>query len=372
MDVRLISIMILLVVWTSSCDDDPPKPMPMGVDLTNITYDPVDYEINPPFGFPIFEVPEDNLITEDGVQLGRHLFYDPILSADSTMSCSSCHLPSGSFTDNKKVSAGIDGIPGKRSSMSLMNVGYFYTGLFWDGRVNTLEEQALLPVEDPIELHDTWQNVEEKLKNDVLYPELFRKAFGISNSDEITKELAVKAIAQFERILISTGSKYDKVVAGVDGFSDEELLGFDLFFDENTDVPDAECGHCHAPPLFTSGEYFNNGIDSVSDVSKESLLEFLDPGLGAVTLDTLDYGKFRSPTLRNVEFTAPYMHDGRFSTLREVLDHYNSGGHPARNLDQNVKPLGLNEEELQALEAFIKTLSEPEFLNKEEYSNPFN
>jgi len=146
------------------------------------------------------------------------------------MSCSSCHLQSSSFTDNKKVSAGIDGIPGNRSSMSLMNVGYFYTGLFWDGRVNTLEEQALLPVEDPIELHDSWPNVENKLRRHAMYPEMFRKAFGISNSDEITKELTAKALAQFERILISSGSKYDNVLANLDVFTDEELLGFDMFY----------------------------------------------------------------------------------------------------------------------------------------------
>lgn len=370
-DIRLICLIGVLIVC-SCCDDEPKEPMTSGVDLTNIPYNPQDYEINPPSNFPVFEVPEDNLLTVDGVELGRHLFYDTILSADSTMSCSSCHLQSSSFTDNKKVSAGIDGIPGNRSSMSLMNVGYFYTGLFWDGRVNTLEEQALLPVEDPIELHDSWPNVENKLRRHAMYPEMFRKAFGISNSDEITKELTAKALAQFERILISSGSKYDNVLANLDVFTDEELLGFDMFFDDEADVPDAECGHCHAPPLFTSGEYFNNGIDSVSDITKVALLEFIDPGLGAFTGDTLDYGKFRSPSLRNIEYTAPYMHDGRFSTLEQVVEHYNSGGHPARNLDQNVKPLNLNEEEMQALIAFLKTLSEPDFLNKEEFSNPFN
>ncbi len=372
MNFKLYTIVSLFLLTIFFSCEDPVEPMDNGVDLSSISYKPEVYTLNPPFGFPFFEEPSDNTLTVDGVQLGRHLFYDPILSADSTMSCSSCHLPSGSFTDNKKVSAGIDGIPGTRSSMSLMNVGYFYTGLFWDGRVNSLEEQALLPVEDPIELHNQWPDVEQKLRILPLYQELFRKAFGIENSNEINKDLAAKALAQFERSLISTGSKYDRVIANQDVFTDEEFLGFDLFFDENTDVPDAECGHCHAPPLFTSSEYFNNGIDSVSDISKLSLLEFVDPGLGAVTGDTLDYGKFRSPGLRNIEFTAPYMHDGRFSTLEEVVAHYNSGGHPARNLDQNITPLNLNQEEMDALVAFLKTLSEPEFLSKEEHSNPFN
>jgi len=370
MKLSLLSIVGLVLLFIA-CGDDPVNPMAKGVDLSDIPYAPEEYVVSYPASFPSLEVPADNPLTVEGVQLGRHLFYDPILSADSTMSCSSCHLQSGSFTDNKKLSQGIDGIPGKRNSMSLMNVGFFYTGLFWDGKVNTLEEQALLPVEDVVELHNDWSTVEGKLKEHPMYREMFRKAFGISNSDEISKFLAVKAIAQFERILTSKGSKFDRVQANQDVFTDEELLGLDLFFDENEDVPDAECGHCHAPPLFTSSEYFNNGIDSVSDLSKLSLLEFLDPGLGAVTGDTLDYGKFRSPGLRNAEFSGPYMHDGRFSTLEQVIDHYNSGGHPARNLDQNIRPLGLNEEEKQALIAFIKTLSEPDFLNNEEISNPF-
>ena len=143
------------------------------------------------------------------------------------------------------------------------------------------------------------------------------------------------------------------------------MLGRDLFFDDNPDVPDAECGHCHAPPLFTTNEYFNNGLEEV-----ESIDDFPDLGRGVIT-DRFDNGKFRVPTLRNIEFTAPYMHDGRFVTLDEVLEHYNSGGHPAINVDQNIRPLNLNQEQLDALLAFMKTLSDTEFLNNQEYSNPF-
>ena len=152
-------------------------------DLTDIPYEPVDYELVVPCGFPTMEIPADNPLTVDGVQLGRFLFYDPILSADSTMSCASCHLPSGVFTDNLAVSTGIDGIAGTRSSMSLLNVGYFYNGLFWDGRASTLEEQALLPVEDPIEMHNTWPNVVAKLQVHENYPKMFRKAFGIDEQN---------------------------------------------------------------------------------------------------------------------------------------------------------------------------------------------
>ena len=361
---NLLNFLFLSSIFIISCRDK--EPIVTDIDLTDIAYTPSKYTPVFPASFPELEEPEDNPMTTDGVLLGRNLFYDNILSADSTMSCGSCHFQEFSFTDNLAVSEGIDAIAGTRSSMSLLNIGFYYEGLFWDGRTTTLEEQALIPVEDPIELHHTWPELIDKLQVHPSYPELFRKAFGISFSSEITKELAAKAIAQFERSIVSsTSSKYDRVEDGSDSFTDEELLGRDLFFDENPDVPDAECGHCHAPPLFTTNEYFNNGIEQV-----ETLDDFPDLGRGLVT-DRFDNGKFRVPTLRNIEFTAPYMHDGRFSTLEEVLDHYNSGGHPALNVDQNIRPLNLNQEQLDAILAFMKTLSDTEFLNNQIYSEPF-
>ena len=204
--------------------EETPPPVEQDDDLTDIEYNPIAVEINYPIYtvqvgpsipvIPQMPIPEDNQLTEDGIQLGRHLFYDTILSADSTQSCSSCHLPSGSFTDNLPVSFGIDGIPGMMSSMSLLNVGFFDNGLFWDGRSNSLEEQALLPVEDVIELHDTWPNVINKLKRHNTYPSMFRKAFGIEKKSEMTKELAAKAISQFERSIYSFESKFDKFLRG--------------------------------------------------------------------------------------------------------------------------------------------------------------
>ena len=201
---------LLLVLGFLSCSDDPAVKTFEDRDLTDIEYNPQTLEINYPATFPRLEQPQDNIMTVDGVELGRHLFYDPILSADSTMSCASCHFQSSSFTDNLAVSTGIDDIAGTRSSMSLINAGFYNTGLFWDGRADNLEDQALLPVEDPIELHDTWPNVVFKLQCTDNYPVMFRKAFGIEKSSEITKELAAKAIAQFERSMVSSGSsKYD-------------------------------------------------------------------------------------------------------------------------------------------------------------------
>lgn len=342
-------------------DEDEPK-------LTDIPYEPVEYVLDIPDGFPRMVIPADNPMTVAGVDLGRHLFYDPILSVDSTLSCSSCHLIQGNFTDNLKVSTGVDGSVGQRSSMTLLNVGFHNTGLFWDGRVTTLEEQALLPVEDPIELHDSWPNVEEKLQRSSLYPGLFRKAFGVEQAGEMNRELAVKAIAQFERSLVSSGkSKYDRVIAGEAVFTDLELDGFDIFFDieENRELH-AECGHCHNAPLFTTNEYFNNGIDQVS-----SLEDFKDEGRGAITGMAFDNGAFKVPTLRNIDVSGPFMHDGRFTNLDEVLDHYNTGGHLADNLAAVLRPLSLNKDRRAALKAFILTLRDPDFLQNEAFSSPF-
>lgn len=252
--------------------------------------------------------------------------------------------------------------------MSLLNVGFANTGLFWDGRVATLEEQALLPVEDPIELHDSWPNVESKLKENEVYPKLFRKAFGITTVEEISKELVVKAIAQFERTLISSGqSKYDKVIAGQEIFSDMELRGHNIFFDIDPDqAKHAECGHCHNAPLFTTNEYLNNGIESVPD-----LMSFPDLGRGKVTGIAFDNGAFKIPTLRNIMNSAPYMHDGRFSTLEEVIGHYESGGHIADNIGAVMRPLSLTEDDRMSLIAFIMTLQDDDFSNNPEFSNPF-
>lgn len=363
---RSIFVLVWILLLLGSCTDK--EPGDNDEDLTLVPYNPESYELILPVQFPAMQIPEDNPMTVDGVALGRRLFYDTILSSDGSMSCSSCHLPNGNFTDNQKFSTGVTGELSSRSSMTLLNVGFANTGLFWDGRVSTLEEQALLPVEDPIELHESWPNVEVKLRDDENYPTLFRKAFGIETKMEISKELTVKAIAQFERSLISSGnSKYDRVIAGLDVFSDQELRGHDIFFDIDPDQSKhAECGHCHNAPLFTTNEYLNNGLDSVDD-----LLSFKDQGRGKVTGVLFDNGAFKVPTLRNIINSAPYMHDGRFNTLDEVIDHYETGGHIADNIGAVMRPLILSESDRQALIAFIATLQDDDFLNNPEFSNPF-
>ena len=336
-------------------------------DLSGIPYNPVPYTPQVPEDFPRLEQPEQNMMTIDGVSLGRNLFYDPILSRDSSMSCASCHLQNGSFTDNLPVSPGVDGIAGSRSSMSLLNVGFYQHGLFWDGREQTLEEQILLPVEDPLEMDAQWPEVVDRLKSHPDYPEQFRKAFGIANTSDITKELAAAAMAQFNRTIISSGnSKYDRFQRGELFLSDSEYNGYIMFFDLSPDLPDAECAHCHAGSLFTDNSYRNNGLDDPG-----SLDDFEDKGRGLVTGDRFDNGRFRVPTLRNVQFSAPYMHDGRFETLEEVIEHYNSGGFRVENTDPLMRPLGLSPRQQQDLLAFLHTLADTTVLNDPILSNPF-
>lgn len=361
-------------------------------DLEDIAYNPQPYTIKKPEHFPAIPIPADNPQTVAGVQLGRRLFYDPILSADSTQSCSSCHLPQGSFTDNLAVSKGIDGIAGKRSSMSLLNIAYVNNqpgkpgdrayNLFWDGRAQTLEEQALLPVEDPIELHNTWPNVIEKLRKHPAYPKLFREAFGIKDRNEMTKELAAKAIAQFERILISSGqSKYDRFRFYAEPvFEDDEQDGLALFENPDQVGADAQCFHCHGVVTMTGNNFFINGIDSAG-----AYTDFKDRGLGGVTGKLSDNGKFRAPTLRNIALTAPYMHDGRFKTLEEVIEHYASQGRSTPPFqDPLITQLGtripnsspvqyskLTTKQKKNLVAFLHTLTDSTFINNPDIQTPF-
>jgi len=363
--IRNITPLLLFILLLFACDkENRPTitlnpPTSNARDLSDIPYNPVAVELPDVFPLPVMDIPADNPLTEAGVELGRFLFFDPILSGNEKMACADCHFPQNGFTDNLAVSKGTEGIAGLRSSMSLVNAGYFTRGLFWDGRIQTLEEQALLPVEDVNELHNDWESVIEKMQVHDDYPTRFRKAFGINNTEEITKELAGKAIAQFERSLLSFNSKYDKVVRKEEFFEEDELMGFELFIDDPNDLPDAECGHCHNPPLFTVNQYFNNGIDSIGNLE-----DFKDKGLGAITNNRFDNGKFRAPSLRNIALTAPYMHDGRFQTLEEVIDHYNEGAHFADNIDPliNTKSLGLSEEHKKALVAFLHALTDTSFV----------
>lgn len=345
-----ITVMILTAV---ACKKDEP-----GGDPPGPSFDPTPYILQIPENFPGMNIPDDNPMTLEGVELGRKLFYDPILSSDNTQSCASCHAIDFAFTDNgRRFSEGIDGIEGDRNAMAVINAGWM-TSFFWDGRKPTLEDQAFEPVTNPIEMHQSWQEAMNKLNAHPDYPDLFFGAFGTGNIDST---LVVKAIAQFERTLISGDSKWDRYLKGEVELTAAEARGFEIFFTEKGD-----CFHCHTTILFTDNEFHNNGLDSV----------FFDKGLMGVTGDPQDEGKFKTPTLRNLEFTAPYMHDGRFETLEEVVDFYSQGIKFSPTIDPLMKKVDqggvqLNDDEKESLLAFLRTLTDTSFVNNPDFKDPF-
>lgn len=307
-------------------------------------------------------IPLDNPQTQEGVILGKKLFFDPILSANNTQACANCHNPTNAFTDSRQFSEGIDGISGNRNSMPLFNLAWNYDDrFFWDGRESGLENQAFEPITNPIEMHTTWPEVAEKLQQHPDYPELFRVAFGSTPIDSV---LVSKAIAQFERTLISSNSKFDNYLSGNTELTPQESEGFNVFMDEAK----GDCFHCHGSnnnPLWTDNKFHNNGLDSV----------LTDLGLGGVTGDPSDNGKFKSPSLRNLIFTAPYMHDGRFSSIDEVINHYSEGLQNSPTIDPLMKKVSqggvqLSLQEKANLKAFLLTLTDEAFINNPNFSNP--
>ncbi|MCP9237523.1 cytochrome-c peroxidase [Lewinella sp. JB7] len=320
-------------------------------------------EVEEPPPYAAILYPAGNPSTEAGIALGRKLFFDPVLSADGSVSCASCHQPARAFSDGRPVSVGTAGRAGTRNTPGLTNVGYFHQALFWDGRAENLEAQALHPVGTAHEMGGSWPEVIEKLRARPDYVAAFRAAFGKVMPDST---LVGRALAQFQRTLVSTDSKYDRVRRGEEEYTPEEARGHAIFFDFGDDpswayanFPKGECAHCHTPPHFTNQRFENNGLDEAVD-----LAAFVDPGRGNVSGQVYDNGRFRNPSLRNVALTAPYMHDGRFRSLEEVIDHYDSGGRYAENRSPNVHPLHLSTGDKAALVAFLHTLTDTSSVSK--------
>ena len=357
---RLFRFAIAVMVLSGCADSD--------TALTHYPYNPRPYPFVVPEDFPVILPAVRDSTTVAGVDLGRHLFYDTRLSGDGTMSCASCHLPGGNFTDNRATAPGIRRQMGTRSPMALLDLVHSERfGLGWAGDDVRLHAQARRPVEDSLELFGDWPTIEARLRRDTAYHRRFRAAYGITQVAAIDRERILDALAQFERSITSTGqSKYDRFRRGEVALTSDEYMGYDLFFDDSPEVKDTECAHCHIAPLLSGDDYFNNGIEPVRYLS-----DFPDRGRGAITGDSLDNGKFKAPTLRNIALSAPYMHDGRFATLEEVIDHYNSGGHYALNKSPLVRPLGLTETEQGQLLAFLHTLTDTAAINRAALQNPF-
>ncbi|RSK47022.1 cytochrome-c peroxidase [Hymenobacter rigui] len=318
-------------------------------------------------------VPAENPLTVEGVELGRKLFYEVKLSGNGTQSCASCHQQSRAFTDGQLRAIGAEGQTHRRNTMSLVNL-LWEKNLAWDGAATSLEQQARTPIENPVEMHQLLADGVRKLQQTTLYPPLFQKAFG---STTITEDNVLKALAQFERTLISANSRYDRYLRKEISLTPTERAGAALFNNHPGEVSGlfirgGACHHCHISEngLFSSPDFFNNGLDA----------SFTDPGRSGITNQASDRGKFKAPSLRNIAQTAPYMHDGRFQTLEQVLDHYNEHIQvTSPGVDPNVllsntpngTRLDLTAQEKTQLVAFLKTLTDSTFLTDKRFSDPF-
>lgn len=332
----LLIAIITLVIWGCKKDDGI-KPV----------------EANNPFvlpaGFPAITYPQDNEFSEARWELGKKLFYDNILSVNRTISCASCHKASLAFSDDVAFSNGVENRPGTRNAPTLANVAYhpYYTR---EGGVPTLEMQVLVPVQEHNEFDFNIVTAGERLQEDSVYVAMSLKAYGRTPDYYVI----TRALANFERTLISGNSPYDKYVyqGQKNALTTDEQAGMNLFFSERTN-----CSNCHSGFNFTNYAFENNGLYT----------NYTDIGRKRLTGKPEDEARFKVPTLRNIALTAPYMHDGSFLTLNEVVEHYNKGGFGHPNKSGLVKPLGLTDSEKEQLIAFLKSLTDNEFVSKQEF-----
>ena len=390
-------ILLLIIITLGSCKtdesiDDSYSDI-YNLPLTPYNYSSVAFPDNfNSYVFSFNNTPTDNQITNDGVTLGRVLFYDKNMSINNTIACASCHFQELGFSDNRSKSTGFDGDQTFRNSMGFANAGFYKDKkFFWDHRAASLEEQVLMPLQDEVEMGMTLDILVTKLSELNYYKPLFENAFG---NETITSDKISKALSQFVRAIYSFNTKYDvgiqttnNIFIDFPNFTAQENLGKAIFNGKETPEANASCVTCHLPnvdPLrfelelpvnvnqviFSGAEPDNIGLDIDNSVA--------DNGLGAFLGNPSFDGHFKTPSLRNLELTAPYMHDGRFATIEEVVEHYSTGvlAHPTlsahmKDSDGNPRHLDLTDEESAALVAFLKTLTDYDLINDERFSNPF-
>ena len=305
------------------------------------------------FPKPVIELAYSNA-TEAKIELGRALFYEPKLSSDESISCASCHSPYNAFahTDHD-LSHGIKDQIGTRNAPALFNLAWSKT-FMWDGAVNHLDMQALAPISNPIEMNENIGNIVIKLQQTAIYPSLYKKAYGDST---ITGTGLLKALSAFQASLISANSKYDQVMQGKASFNTQEKNGFTLF--------NQHCNSCHTAPLFTNFEFENNGLPM------DTFL--MDMGRYTITKKIADSLRFKVPSLRNLSYTFPYMHDGRFSNLFEVINHYAQNNKSSNFLSKKLNnPINLSDNEKVDLISFLLTLNDSSFVFNKNYHYPNN
>jgi len=306
-------------------------------------------EVRTPLGLPPLEIPRDNPVTAEAVKLGRKLFHDPRLSMNDTVSCASCHNSRKGFADGRKTSLGIDGKTGARNAPTVLNTAHSRIQ-FWDGRASTLEDQAAGPISNPVEMNQGHDVCVAKLEADPAYKAEFQKVFG---PGPITIGKVQKAIASFERTLLSGNSPFDRYEFGGDksALRPAAIRGLAIFKDPKR----GNCATCHTidktHALFSDGKFHNLGVGMNAEG------ELKDLGRYDHTKIHSDKGAFKTPTLRNIAETAPYMHDGSLKTLRDVVDFYVGGGNSNEGLDKEMKPLNLTRSERDDLVAFLESLT---------------
>ena len=343
---RLLGVLTLLglALLMLACGPEPESPPPSSTPIGGTV------EIKVPLGLPALAIPADNPPTTDTIALGRRLYYDKALSVDGTIACASCHRPDAGFADPDQFSSGVGGKKGGRQAPSVINAAY-YTTQFWDGREPSLEAQAVGPIANPIEMAHTLDALEEQLNADASYVEEFDKAFG---PDGVSRERIAKAIASFERTVLSGNSAFDRFMYGgeEDALSEEAQRGLEVFRSPEK----GNCAVCHSleddEALFSDSKFHNLGVGANLDGT------LADVGRFEVTKKEEDRGAFKTPTLRNIAQTAPYMHDGSLKTLKEVIDFYIGAGNSNEWLDKEVKELDhLTGQERSDLEAFLNSLT---------------
>ncbi len=365
--------MILTLLVLSCCrNDEELPPMNGGGNCPGELRTPL--VIQKPGHFPSTNIPSD--LTQERFELGRHLFYETRLSRNNTVSCGTCHQQERAFTDGLTKSIGLYGDTIRRNAMSISNM-LWEDKFFWDARASSLEEQALMPILDHFEMDMTMPEVIERLEPDTLYQRLFCEAYGVTKYEPY---MFAESIATFEMAMVSENSKYDQTFKGTATFTPQEQLGRNLFFTHPIfPTPrGGNCGDCHVQVLTSGflgpGGMKNNGLDSNQN--------WTDLGYAEFTNNPNDNAKFKTTSLRNIALTGPYMHDGRFETLRDVLEHYNENVHWSPTLDplmfasnlpnQDTLALGLLPFEVDAILAFLNTLTDTTFTNDPRFSDPFN
>ena len=363
---RATGIMVLALLF-AGCVHHVEQDIGPRLELPEIPYDYTGYEVPEHFISIFMELlnsePESNALTDDGATLGRVLFYDVSLSENLTKSCGSCHHQELGFADGTKFSTGFEGALTQRNSMHLVNHRW-NRRFFWDLRAQNLESQVLMPIQDHIEMGMELGDVIDRLEANEDYPRLFEKAFGDA---EINENRVSRALAQFVRSMISFSTKYDEgLYNDFTNYTEQELQGKELFFGGET-----RCNQCHSSHNFHSTNAMNNGLP----------IQNGDQGQYEFTGNESDINEFKVPSLRNSALTAPYMHDGRFETLMEVIEHYNTGVQPYDNLDERVTQelmvggtpyaLNLSQEEKEALVLFLHTLTDEELISHPKWSNPW-